>query len=410
MQCSFSGYVSAGCREPFSKGASLPDIIGNELGPAMKLIMRVLSLLLLILVGTVFTTTSAGLLGNLTGQAGFWGTKLFWIIIIFIYFLLATVLPIDTLIGRFYPVFGLALLIMAIGVMGGIFVNDGFMPSLTDAFKSVHPQRLPIFPMLFVTIACGAVSGFHGTQSPLMARCIKDEKFEEKMKDYIIYKNLDGKYISQQEYLDAAKEKHENQIFYVTDEVQQSQYINMFKEQGLDAVLLRRTIDQPFIQKLEAQNEGLRFIRIDAELADIFKEEASEDEKAGIKEQEKKLTDIFRKALSIDNLEVRVEKLKNADTSAMIPLSEDVRRMQDMMKMYGMNMPQTMGDEGQTLVLNANNDLVKYVFENPEGEHTALFCQQIYDLAYLSLERLDAEAMTRFIGRSNEILKLLADK
>lgn len=168
----FSGMMSVR-----SKGASLPDIIGNELGPVMKLFMRILSLLLLILVGTVFTTTSAGLLGNLTGAAGFMGTKLFWIIVIFVYFLLATILPIDTLIGRFYPIFGLALLIMAVGVMGGIFLNDGFLPSVTDAFKGVHPQHLPIFPLLFVTIACGAVSGFHGTQSPLMARCIKDERY-----------------------------------------------------------------------------------------------------------------------------------------------------------------------------------------------------------------------------------------
>lgn len=168
----FSGMMSVR-----SKGASLPDIIGNELGPVMKLIMRLLSLLLLILVGTVFTTTSAGLLGSLTGASGFFGSKLFWIIVIFIYFMLATVLPIDTLIGRFYPIFGLALLIMAVGVMGGIFLHSGFMPSVTDAFKSVHPSGLPIFPLLFVTIACGAVSGFHGTQSPLMARCIRDEKF-----------------------------------------------------------------------------------------------------------------------------------------------------------------------------------------------------------------------------------------
>lgn len=237
--------------------------------------------------------------------------------------------------------------------------------------------------------------------------CIKDEKFAEKMKDYIIFKNLEGKYISLQEYLDAAKEKHENKVFYVTDEIQQSQYINMFKEQELDAVLLRRTIDQPFIQSLEAEHEGVRFIRIDSELADVFKEDTSEDEKKNIEEQQEKLTEIFRKALSLDNLDVKVEKLKNADTSAMITLSEDIRRMQDMMKIYGMDMPQTMGAEGQTLVLNANNDLVKYVLDNPEGEHTDLFCQQIYDLAYLSVERLDADAMTKFINRSNQILALL---
>ncbi len=237
--------------------------------------------------------------------------------------------------------------------------------------------------------------------------CIKDEKFAEKMKDYIIYKNLEGKYLSMSEYLEAAKEKHENQVFYVTDEVQQSQYINMFKAQGLDAVILPHPIDQPFISRLEGEHQEVHFRRIDSELADVFKEETPEEEKAALEENQTKLTDIFRKALGIENMEVKVEKLKDANTSAMITMSEDIRRMQDMMKMYGMNMPQTMGDEGQTLVLNANNELVQYVLDHPEGEHTDLFCQQIYDLAYLSLNKLDADAMTRFISRSNEILKLL---
>ena len=237
--------------------------------------------------------------------------------------------------------------------------------------------------------------------------CIKDEKFAEKMKDYIIYKNLEGKYLSMSEYLEAAKEKHENQIFYVTDEVQQSQYINMFKDQGLDAVMLTNPIDQPFISRLEGEHQDVHFRRIDSELADIFKEETPEEEKAALEEKQTKLTDIFRKALELDNLEVKVEKLKDAEKPAMITMSEDIRRMQDMMKLYGMKMPETKGDEGQTLVLNANNELVQYVLDHPEGEHTELFCQQIYDLAYLSLNRLDAEAMTKFISRSNQILKLL---
>ena len=237
--------------------------------------------------------------------------------------------------------------------------------------------------------------------------CIKDEKFAEKMKDYIIYKNLEGKYLSMSEYLEAAKEKHENQIFYVTDEVQQSQYINMFKEQGLDAVMLTNPIDQPFISRLEGEHQDVHFRRIDSELADIFKEETPEEEKAAMEEKQTKLTDIFRKALSLDNLDVKVEKLKDAETPAMITMSEDIRRMQDMMKLYGMSMPQTKGDEGQTLILNANNELVQYVLDHPEEEHTEMFCQQIYDLAYLSLNRLDAEAMTKFISRSNQILKLL---
>ena len=239
--------------------------------------------------------------------------------------------------------------------------------------------------------------------------CIKDDKFNEKMKDYIIYKDLDGKYISLDEYLETAKDKHENQVFYVTDELQQSQYINMFKEQGLNAVILKNPIDQPFISRLEEamKDKNVKFRRIDTDLADIFKETASEDDKKVLEEDQTKLTDIFKKALGVEALDVKVEKLKNADTSAMITLSEDMRRMQDMMKMYGMSQGQ-MGTEGQTLVLNANNALVQYVLNNPEGEHVNMFCQQIYDLALLSHCPLSAEAMTKFVARSNEILKLLA--
>ena len=239
--------------------------------------------------------------------------------------------------------------------------------------------------------------------------CIKDDKFNEKMKDYIIYKDLDGKYISLDEYLEAAKDKHENQVFYVTDELQQSQYINMFKEQGLNAVILKNPIDQPFISRLEEamKDKNVKFRRIDTDLADVFKETASEDDKKVLEEDQTKLTDIFKKALGVEALDVKVEKLKNADTSAMITLSEDMRRMQDMMKMYGMSQGQ-MGTEGQTLVLNANNVLVQYVLNNPEGEHVNMFCQQIYDLALLSHCPLSAEAMTKFVARSNEILKLLA--
>ena len=239
--------------------------------------------------------------------------------------------------------------------------------------------------------------------------CIKDDKFNEKMKDYIIYKDLDGKYISLDKYLEDAKDKHENQVFYVTDELQQSQYINMFKEQGLNAVILKNPIDQPFISRLEEamKDKNVKFRRIDTDLADVFKETASEDDKKVLEEDQTKLTDIFKKALGVEALDVKVEKLKNADTSAMITLSEDMRRMQDMMKMYGMSQGQ-MGTEGQTLVLNANNALVQYVLNNPEGEHVNMFCQQIYDLALLSHCPLSAEAMTKFVARSNEILKLLA--
>lgn len=158
------------------KGASLPEIVGDELGSGVRLAMRLFSLILMVLVGTVFVKTPAGLLESMTVGWGQFGTAGFWAIIIFVYYILATLLPIDALIGRVYPVFGLALLIMAVGVLLGIFTNDGWMPEITDAFVSHHPSGLSIFPMLFITIACGAISGFHATQSPMMARCMKNER------------------------------------------------------------------------------------------------------------------------------------------------------------------------------------------------------------------------------------------
>jgi len=158
-------------------GASLPEIVGDELGTGVRQVMRIFSLLLMVMVGAVFVTTPAGLLSGMTSNWGdFVGSKEFWCIIIFCYYLLATLLPIDALIGKIYPIFGVALLIMAAGVCIGIFTNEGAMPEITDAFHTHHPKGLPIFPFLFITIACGAISGFHATQSPMMARCLPNEK------------------------------------------------------------------------------------------------------------------------------------------------------------------------------------------------------------------------------------------
>lgn len=237
---------------------------------------------------------------------------------------------------------------------------------------------------------------------------MRDEKFKEKMKAYILYKNLEGKYLTLEDYLEGAKEKHENQVFYVTDEVQQAQYINMFKEQGMDAVILKHTIDQPFISVLEGDDENLKFHRIDTDLSDVFKEEVSEEDSKALEEHTKTLTEIFKKALGRDNLEVKVEKLKNTETSSMITLKEESRRMQDMMKMYGMTDMSMFGNEGETLILNANHALVQYVLEHSEGEHTDLICQQLYDLALLSHKPLEAGALTAFIQRSNKIMEILA--
>lgn len=179
LGCIFAGAVHdylSGMISLRKGGASLPEVVGDELGAGVRLVMRIFSLILMVLVGTVFVTTPAGLLSSLTEGWGVWGSTIFWSAVIFIYYILATLLPIDALIGRIYPIFGFALLFMAIGVLTGIFTHDGWMPEITTAFTNRHPKKISIFPMLCITIACGAISGFHATQSPLMARCMKNEK------------------------------------------------------------------------------------------------------------------------------------------------------------------------------------------------------------------------------------------
>ena len=237
--------------------------------------------------------------------------------------------------------------------------------------------------------------------------CLRDDKFNEKMKDYIIFKNLEGKYVSLAEYLEAAKEKHENQVFYVTDEQLQAQYIELFKSQGIDAVYMTHSIDNPFITSLEARDDKVKFRRIDADVNESLKGEQLSEEDA--KAYTDKLTEVFRKALGNDKLKVQVDSLKDENISSMLLQSEESRRMAEMMKMYSMA-GMGMGDLGkaeETLVLNANNSLVKYVFENPEGELTDTVCCQLYDLAVLANRPLTAEELTRFVQRSNEILTKL---
>ncbi|BCN30263.1 molecular chaperone HtpG [Anaeromicropila herbilytica] len=241
--------------------------------------------------------------------------------------------------------------------------------------------------------------------------CLKDEKFREKMKEFIIFKNLEGKYISIPEYKEANQEKAKDNVYYVTDMQQQSQYINLFKEEGIDALILTHNIDQPFITQLEQQDEKTHFVRIDADFTDTFKEEVKEGEEADtLKTKTDTLTELFRKVLNKEKLEVKVEKLKNANVSSMITLSEESRRMQDMMKMYNMyGMDPGMFGNSETLVLNANNTLVNYIFEHKDSENVPMICEQLYDLALLSHKPLEAEAMTKFISRSNQIMSLLTE-
>ena len=278
--------------------------------------------------------------------------------------------------------------------------------------------------------------------------CLKDTKFCDKMNDYILFKNLDDKYLTLPELLvkeeekkddaevldkdgnpiantgDAAasdntadgsdtsadSEKDERKvIYYVTDKVQQGQYIKLFKEQNMQAVILDHNIDTSFITQLEQRNEKYKFMRIDADVTESLKDETSAEE---LKAETDALTEVFKKALNNDKLTVKVEKLKNENISSIITLSEEGRRMQDMMKMYAMNgmggMDMNMFAADQTLTLNANNELVKYIFEHKDSENVPMFCEQLYDLAVLSNHPLSVDEMTKFVERSNKIMMLLA--
>ena len=273
--------------------------------------------------------------------------------------------------------------------------------------------------------------------------CMKDDKFCDRMNDYILFKDLDGKYTTLPELLVAEKsdekatdengdaveveevkedsatgedaagdtqadseEDKRKTIFYVTDVQQQSQYINLFKEQGMNAVILDHSIDNSFITHLESRNQDYKFLRIDADLTENLVEEVSEDE---LKAAQEALSTLFKKAVGKENLTVKVEKFKNKDVSSMLTVSEEGRRMQEMMKMYNMyGMDPAMFGGDETLVLNANNDLVQYLFEHAEGENVELFAQQLYDLAVLANKPLSPEAMTAFVARSNKIMMLLA--
>ena len=272
--------------------------------------------------------------------------------------------------------------------------------------------------------------------------CLKDEKFCEKMTDYILFKNLDGKYMTLPECLEvnktdpdetqegavdengekveaevvedknedsAEEEKKDKTIYYVTDEKQQSQYINMFKAAKMDAVMLTDRIAQPFISQLEAKNEGIHFARIDADLTDAFKAKTSKKTQEELNAQAEKVEKLVQKALKNDKIKVKIEKLKNKKVSSVLTVSEESRRMQDMMKMYGGGMDMSMfGAEGETLVLNANHPLVTYITEHEDDANTKMICEQLYDLAKLQNAPLSPEAMTKFVARSNDIMLLLA--
>lgn len=318
--------------------------------------------------------------------------------------------------------------------------NDGFVKKISDYItKKVADKLAGMYK-----VDRENYEKFWDDISPFIKYgCLKDEKFREKMKDYIIFKNLDDKFLTLPEYITAmygeeeaaqeavdedgnkveadvvdgdtkddseGEEKDKKNVYYVTDPIQQSQYVNMFREQNMDALVLTHNIDQPFIQQLEQQQDDISFKRIDADVTEAMEDKAEGEE---WEKTANDLTEIFKKALGNDKLSVQVKKLKNEKIASMVTLSEETRRMNDMMKMYaagGMAMGMDMFGGGETLVLNANNELVKYILDNKDGENTDMFCKQLYDLAMISHKPLASEAMTEFVARSNEIMMLLANR
>ncbi|NLK74520.1 MAG: molecular chaperone HtpG [Clostridiales bacterium] len=333
--------------------------------------------------------------------------------------------------------------------------NDGFVKKISDYIsKKVADKLTGMFK-----VDRENYDKYWDDISPFVKfGCLKDDKFRDRVKDIIIYKNLEGKYITLPEYIQAStkasdidkevvdedktadvaddklvdvtddkdtdksdadsediKDKEDGQkedkktiIYYVTDEKQQSQYINIFKEGGLDALILTHNIDQPFITQLEYHDQTIKFQRIDAEISDSFKEDTEKKDEKLLKKNTEAMTKLFRKVLGKDKLEIKVEKLKNEKLSSLITLSEEGRRMQDMMRMYSMpGMDNSLFGDSELLVLNANNKLVQYILNNEKSEHTPMICEQLYDLALLSHRPLEPEAMTKFISRSNEIMLLL---
>lgn len=313
--------------------------------------------------------------------------------------------------------------------------NDGFVNKVADYISKKVADKLN---GMFKTDRENYEKYWDDISPFIKFGCLKDEKFGEKMKNSMLYKNLDHKYMTLEDIIkeakgeeaeavkteeakteetktdaeeskDAdAKEEEKTRIFYVTDEVQQSQYINMFKAQGQDAIILTHNIDSAFITYLEQKHQEVQFLRIDADVHDSLKDEVAEDEKEEFQKTTDSLVEIFRKELGNENLDVKVEKLKDENVASMAVLSEENRRMQEMMKMYGMGgMDASMFGSQATLVLNANHPLVQFLVANKDSENVSIICKQLYDLAMLAHKPLSPEEMTAFVKRSNDIMMLL---
>ena len=308
--------------------------------------------------------------------------------------------------------------------------NDGFVNKVADYISKKVADKLN---GMFKTDRENYEKYWDDISPFIKFGCLKDEKFGEKMKNSMLYKNLDHKYMTLEDIIkeakgedaeaaeteevkteaedskDAdAKEEEKTRIFYVTDEIQQSQYINMFKAQGQDAIILTHNIDSAFITYLEQKHQEVQFLRIDADVHDSLKDEVAEDEKEEFQKTTDSLVEIFRKELGNEKLDVKVEKLKDENVASMAVLSEENRRMQEMMKMYGMGgMDASMFGSQATLVLNANHPLVQFLVTNKDSENVSIICKQLYDLAMLAHKPLNPEEMTAFVKRSNDIMMLL---
>ena len=282
--------------------------------------------------------------------------------------------------------------------------NDGFVKKISDYITKKVADKLT---GMFKTDRERYESLWEDLSPFIKFGCLKDDKFNEKMEKTMIFRNLEGKYISLEDYLEAAKDKHENKVFYVSDEQTQAQYIEMFKKEGMDAIFLTHNIDSPYITSMEAKNDKVKFLRIDSDISENLKGEDLAKDTA--KEYNDKLTEVFKKALGKEKLKLEARSLKDETVSSMLIQSEQERRMADMMKLYsfgGMS-PMDFGAEAETLILNVNNKLVKYILDNPEAENTNTICAQLYDLAVLANRPLTAEELTGFVKRSNEILNMM---
>ena len=309
--------------------------------------------------------------------------------------------------------------------------NDGFVNKVADYISKKVADKLN---GMFKTDRENYEKYWDDISPFIKFGCLKDEKFGSKVKDSILYKDLEHKYLTLEDCIKANKkedaeteetktettegtdaaenseqaEKEKTTVYYVTDEQQQSQYINMFKEQGQDAILLTHNIDSAFITYLEQKHEDVKFMRIDADVHESLKDEVSEDEKEEFQKTSDSIVEIFRKELGNDKLDVKVEKLKDDNVASMAVLSEESRRMAEMMKMYGMSgMDPSMFGTQATLILNANHPLVKFVVEHKRSKNVSIICKQLYDLAMLAHKPLNPEEMTAFVQRSNEIMMLL---